>query len=109
MAKETWVRVVIYENSADDPKATEKYLQHTADKVLGVFQKTKGCKFGYWAQDPNSGRMAAITYWENPESIERAKSALEQVQKEREDLGIKVAFESNFMVSKMGQFTNPWA
>lgn len=108
MAKETWVRVVIYENTSGDPEAVERFLKQTADNVLRVFEKTKGCKNGYWAVDPNSGKIAVITYWESPETIEAAKSTLAQVQGERESLGLKLVSEENFMVRKMGAFANPW-
>jgi quinol monooxygenase YgiN len=108
MAQETWVRVVIYENTSGDPEAAEKFLKHTADNVLRVFEKTKGCKNGYWAVDPDSGRIAAITYWEGPEAIQAAKSTLAQVHEERESGGLKLVSEENFMVRKRGQFASPW-
>lgn len=104
MAKETWLRVVIYDS--DDPEAAEKYMAHTAQDVVRVLEKTPGCTLGYWGQDPEHGTMAAVTYWNSLEAIEAAQPALQQFQEEREKLGIRVQSATNFMLKRVSPFSS---
>lgn len=104
MTRETWIRVVTYES--DDPEAAEKYSTQTAQSAVRILEKIEGCTLGYWGQDPDTGEMAAVTYWVSKDAIEAALPQLRALHEERAKLGIKVSTAKNFLLRRVSPFNS---
>lgn len=93
---QTWIRVVIYDS--DSPEARDKYMRQTAQNVVRTLEKIPGCTLGYWGEDPATGKMAAITFWNSRESIDAARPTLASFAEERKKLGVLAVSEDNFLI-----------
>jgi len=107
--KETWIRIVIYSNGdAEDHESSAAYMTYTAQNVIRVLRSCAGYKNGYWADDPETGKMAAITFWDSRQAIEDANPALARFHDERERLGIKVESATNFKILSVSAGVTGW-
>jgi heme-degrading monooxygenase HmoA len=91
-----WIRIVTYGRDLSDPECSADYAAYTAKNVVRALQGCPGYRHGYWAEDPDTGRMAAITFWESREAIEAADPKLDRFHHERERLGVTVESVENF-------------
>lgn len=81
-----WLRVAFYDTKAKDPAAVEHLRSSTRD-ALNVLKKQEGFRVGYWGHDPVDGTMAAVTYWDGLEYIDKASAELERLQQGRKEHG----------------------
>ena len=106
--KETWIRIVIYDCVVEDRESHSAYMTYTAKSVIRVLSGCDGYKNGYWADDPDTGKMAAITFWDGPEAIEAANPKLERFHTERQRLGVRVVSVNNFKLLTVGAGLSSW-
>jgi hypothetical protein len=99
---ETWIRIVTYDSDLEHPESRAAYLAYTAKNVVRVLQGCAGFRNGYWAEDTETGRMAAITIWESRETIEAADPKLDRLHEERLSLGVRVVSVDNFKLLPVG-------
>ena len=104
MSRETWIRVVTY--VSDDPDAADKYSTQTAQSAVRILEQIDGCTLGYWGQDPDTGEMAAVTYWVSKDAIDAAQPKLTELHDERAKLGIRVSSAKNFLLRRVSPFTS---
>jgi hypothetical protein len=52
-----------------------------------VLTKQAGFRVGYWGHHPVDGTMAAVTYWDGLDYIEKASGELERIHRERQEHG----------------------
>jgi hypothetical protein len=83
-------------------------MTYTAKSVIRVLSGCDGYKNGYWADDPDTGKMAAITFWTGLEAIEAANPKLERFHEERERLGVRVVSVDNFKLLTVGAGLTSW-
>lgn len=100
---QTWIRVVIYDS--ESPASGEEYIKQTAQNVVRTLEKVPGCTLGYWGEDPETGKMAAITFWNSRESIEAARPTLATFAEERKKLGVEAVSEDNFLIRPVSPLT----
>lgn len=81
------LRVYFYEPEHID-EATAEHLRASTEDVIKVLKGQQGFRIGYWGQDPQSGTMAAITYWDSRDSINLAGPELERLHQLRKQHGI---------------------
>ena len=108
---EIWIRIVTYGRDLSHPEsATDHtaYVAYTAKNVVRVLQGCPGYRNGYWAEDPDTGRMAAITFWESREAIEAADPKLDRFHHERERLGVTVDSVANFRLLPVTAELGSW-
>jgi len=106
--KETWIRIVIYDCVVEDRESHSAYMTYTAKSVIRVLSGSDGYRNGYWADDPETGKMAAITFWTGLEAIESANPKLERFHEERERLGVRVVSVNNFKLLTVGAGLGSW-
>lgn len=82
-----YLRVYFYEPAHTDA-STLDHLRASTEDVIKVLKGQQGFRIGYWGQDPKSGTMAAITYWDGRESINLAAPELERLHELRKQHGI---------------------
>lgn len=105
---ETWIRIVTYDSDLEHPESRSAYLAYTAKNVVRVLQGCAGFRHGYWAEDAETGRMAAITIWESRETIEAADPKLDRLHEERLNLGVRVVSVNNFKLLPVGSGLISW-
>jgi heme-degrading monooxygenase HmoA len=105
---EIWIRIVTYGRDLSHPESSADYMAYTAKNVVRVLQGCQGYRNGYWAEDPDTGRMAAITYWESREAIEAADPKLDRFHHERERLGVTVESVENFRLLPVTTGLGSW-
>ena len=105
---ETWIRIVTYDSDLEHPESRAAYLAYTAKNVVRLLQGCAGFRHGYWAEDAETGRMAAITIWESRETIEAADPKLDRLHEERESLGVRVVSVNNFKLLPVGDGLISW-
>jgi hypothetical protein len=105
---ETWIRIVTYDSDLEHPESRAAYLSYTAKNVVRLLQGCAGFRHGYWAEDAETGRMAAITIWESRETIEAADPKLDRLHEERENLGVRVVSVNNFKLLPVGDGLISW-
>ena len=108
---EIWIRIVTYGRDRSQPESTTDhmaYMAYTAKNVVRVLQGCPGYRNGYWAEDPDAGRMAAITFWDSREAIEAADPKLDRFHHERERLGVTVESVENFRLLPVGTELGSW-
>jgi hypothetical protein len=76
-----WLRVALYETKGG-PDAAD-HLRSTTRDALAVLKKQDGFRVGYWGHDPVVGTMAAVTYWDGLEYIEKAGAELDRLHAQR--------------------------
>jgi hypothetical protein len=82
-----WLRVAFYDTQgAKDARAVD-HLRSSTREAVAVLKQQAGFRVGYWGHDPVDGTMAAVTYWDGLEYIEKAKPELERLQQERKEHG----------------------
>ncbi len=82
-----WMRVYFYDPKKHD-EVTAEHLRASTQDVIKVLKGQQGFRLGYWGQDPKAGTMAAITYWDGRESIDKAAPELERLHQLRKEHGI---------------------
>lgn len=106
--KETWIRIVIYNSNDQDHESNAAYMTYTAQNVIRVLRGCAGYKNGYWADNPGTGKMAAITFWDSRDAIEAANPALARFHDERERLGVTVESATNFKLLSVSAGVSGW-
>lgn len=104
----SWIRIVIYDCVVEDRESHSAYMMYTAKNVIRVLSHCDGYVDGYWADDPETGKMAAITFWTSLEAIEEANPRLERFHEERERLGVRVVSVDNFKLLTVGTGLDNW-
>jgi len=94
-AADTWLRVVTYRAEDPDEQGIADYIRATARGVLGMLEGMSGFQVGYWGEDPASGTVTAISYWDSQTAIEAALPTLERLQSERARHGVIVQNATN--------------
>ena len=108
MYKERWMRIVIYDCLVENPDSHSAYMTYTAKNVIRVLSHCDGYEYGYWGEDPETGKMAAITLWTSLEAIDAADPRLERFHQERERLGVSVVSANNFKLLTVGAGLGSW-
>lgn len=105
---ETWIRIATYHSVLEDPTINADYLRYTTQHVIRLLASCAGYKNGYWADDPEDGRMAAITFWDGRHAIEAAGPTLDRFHRERDALGIRLESEINFKLLPVNTGVTAW-
>jgi hypothetical protein len=87
---ETWIRIVIYRIEGRANVAAIEYMKSSVQEVVRRLEKQAGFQLGYWGSSPETGTMAAVTYWSSRDAITRAESSLRQLHAERAAQGLVV-------------------
>jgi hypothetical protein len=95
---ETCLRIVFYQAADTDPAADVEHLLADMIQALQVSAEQPGFQVGYWGRDPQSGLMAAITYWDDIAAIKAAGPTLERLRAQREAAGIHVVRTLNLQL-----------
>lgn len=94
-AAETWLRVVTYRAEDPQDQGIADYIRSTVSGVVGMLKGMTGFQAGYWGEDPTTGVVSAITYWDSLAAIEAAVPTLERLQSERARYGVIVQTVTN--------------
>lgn|GEM_PF-2372348 len=105
---ERWIRIVIYDCVVEDRDSHAAYMTYTAKNVIRVLSNCDGYEDGYWADDPETGKMAAITFWTSLPAIKAANDRLERFHEERHRLGVRVLSVNNFKLLTVGAGPGSW-
>ena len=106
--RETWVRIAVYNSILKDPEPHAAYVAYTTQHVIRLLARCPGYKNGYWAEDPDARRKAAITFWDSRAAIEDATATLELFHRERHELGVRLDSESNFKLLPVNTGVTAW-
>jgi heme-degrading monooxygenase HmoA len=106
--RETWIRIAIYDSVVEHAETHAAYLAYTTQHVVRLLARCPGYKNGYWADDPDGRRMAALTFWESREAIEAAAPALDRFHRDREALGVRLDSEVNFKLLPVNPSFTAW-
>ena len=87
---ETWIRIVIYRCEGPADAGSVDYMRKSVQDVVRILEREPGFQLGYWGNNAEQGRMAAVTYWSSKEAIERASAALTELHQERAARGIVI-------------------
>ncbi|MGQ0845645.1 MAG: hypothetical protein ACT4QF_16095 [Sporichthyaceae bacterium] len=87
---ETWIRIVIYKTEGPADSAAVDYMRKSVQDVVRKLEREPGFQLGYWGNNAEEGRMAAVTYWSSKDAIERATASLIELHRERASKGIVV-------------------
>jgi len=90
MASETWIRIVIYRIEGRPDVAAIEYMKSSVQEVVRRLETQPGFQLGYWGSSPETGTMAAVTYWSSRDAITRATASLTQLHAERAAQGLVV-------------------
>lgn len=82
-----WLRVYLYDAQSKDARTAE-HLRNSTEDVIKVLKSQPGFRIGYWGQDPETNKFAAITYWDGLESINLAAPELERLHQLRKEHGL---------------------
>jgi len=102
------MRIVIYDCVVGNPDSHSAYMTYTAKNVIRVLSHCDGYEYGYWGEDPETGKMAAITLWTSLEAIDAADPRLERFHQERERLGVSVVSANNFKLLSVSAGPHSW-
>lgn len=87
---ETWIRIVIYKTEDPADAGSVEYMRASVQDVVRLLEREPGFQLGYWGNNAEEGRMAAVTYWSSKDAIERASAALNELHRERAARGIVI-------------------
>jgi hypothetical protein len=79
------LRLAFYETKGGPGGAD--HLRSTTGDALAVLKAQDGFRVGYWGHDPVGGAMAAVTYWDGLEYIEKAQGELDRLHQQRAEHG----------------------
>ncbi|MGQ0845843.1 MAG: hypothetical protein ACT4QF_17110 [Sporichthyaceae bacterium] len=86
---ETWLRIVTYRADAGGKDGRE-YLEQSLQDTIRMLESKDGFRGGHWGHDADGDIMAAVTNWEDLESIEAVSAELAALHKERAKHGLSV-------------------
>jgi hypothetical protein len=87
---ETWIRIVIYRIEGRPDIAAIEYMRASVQEVVRRLESQPGFQLGYWGSSPETGTMAAVTYWSSRGAITSAETSLNQLHAERAAQGLVV-------------------
>ena len=92
---ETWLRVVTYRAEEPQEQGIADYIRATGRGVVAMLEGMPGFQVGYWGEDPTTGTVTALSYWDSLDAIEAALPTLERLQTERARHGVIVQNATN--------------
>jgi hypothetical protein len=84
----TALRVVLYRTDPTKGAGPLDYLRESTPATATVLRRQRGFRLGYWAHAPADGSLAAVTFWDDRESIARAAARLSALQHDRNRHGL---------------------
>jgi hypothetical protein len=87
---ETWIRIVIYRIEGRPDVGAIEYMKSSVLEVIRRLESQPGFQLGYWGSSPETGTMAAVTYWSSRDAIKRAEASLSRLHAERAEQGLVV-------------------
>lgn len=84
------LRVVLYRTDPAAGSAPIDYLRESTPATTAILARQHGFRLGYWAHAPADGTLAAVTFWDDRESIVGASTRLSSLQHDRTRHGLAV-------------------